>query len=121
MEGKRKRMLTVAESASYLGRSTKTIRRYVKQGILSCERVNGKFGPEMRIPRKELDSLVRKMTNPTGPEKEALDLLRLYRKATPEIRELVHKILSSDPTEEMRDSPGLFRLSFFRKKGGKRS
>ena len=34
MEKNGEKLFTVAESASYLGKSTKTIRRYIKQGLL---------------------------------------------------------------------------------------
>ena len=120
MKTVRKRMLSVAESASYVGKSTKTIRRYIKQGILSCERINGNYGPEIRIPRKSLDSLLKNMSNPSRPEDESLELLLLYRKASPEIRGLVKKILKSSPDEEVKVEGGGFFLPFFRKRGGEK-
>jgi excisionase family DNA binding protein len=118
METKGKSRLSVTESASYIGKSTKTVRRYIKRGALSCERVNGRFGPEIRISKKALDSLVKRMSTPSRPEDEPLEMLRLYRKASPEIRELVGKILRSDPREEERNARGGFLRPFFWKKSG---
>ena len=121
MDVKVKNMLSVAESASYLGKSTKTVRRYVKQGLLPCERVSGKYGAEIRIPRKALDRLARILSKPSRPEDDALDLIKLYRKATPEMRELVRKILTSTPEEEEEVSRGGFLRPFFRKRGGEKA
>ena len=120
MDIKVKSMLSVAESASYLGKSTKTVRRYVKQGLLPCARVNGKYGAEIRIPRKALDRLVKILSKPSRPEDDTLDLIKLYRKATPEMRELVRKILTSTPEEEEEVPRGGFLRPFFRKRGGEK-
>ena len=113
-------MLSVPESASYIGKSAKTIRRYIKQGILSCERIKGKYGPEIRVTRTSLDSFLKNLSNPSRPEDESLELLLLYRKASPEIRELVIKILTSPPEEEVKVERGGFHLPFFRKRGGEK-
>ena len=118
MEIKGKIRLSVTESASYVGKSTKTIRRYIKEGTLPCERVSGKFGPEIRISKKALDSLLKRLSTPSRPEDEPLEMLRLYRKASPEIRELVGKILRSNPREEEKNARGGFLWPFFGKKGG---
>jgi len=112
--------LTVAESASYLGKSTKTIRRYLKAGLLPGERVNGKFGPEIRIPRQALDTLVRERSKASREEDDPYQVLRLYRKASQETRELVRKILTSTPEEEQKDSRGGFLKPFFWKRGGEK-
>jgi len=116
-----KRMLTVAESAVYIGKSTKTVRRYLKKGLLPGEKVKGKFGPEIRVSRKSLDSLVREMSKASTAAESPYEILRLYREASPEIRELVMKILKSTPDDEEKDSRGGFLLPFFRKKGGEKS
>ena len=116
--GQGKGRLSVTESASYIGKSTKTIRRYIKQGTLPCERVSGKFGPEIRISKNALDSLLKRLSTPSRPEDEPLEMLRLYRKASPEMRELVGKILRSNPREEEKDVRGGFQWPFFGKKGG---
>jgi excisionase family DNA binding protein len=118
MEYKGKSRLSVNESASYIGKSTKTVRRYIKQGTLPCERVSGKFGPEIRISKKALDSLLKRLSTPSRPEDEPLEMLRLYRKASPEIRELVGKILRSNPQEDEKNVRGGFLWPFFGKKGG---
>lgn len=120
MDGREKRIFSVTESAAYLGKSTKTVRRYVKQGLLPCERVNGKFGPEIRIQQKGLDRLARLLSKASRPQDDTLEMLRLYRKATPETREVVKKILTSNPEEEERDSRGGFLRPFFWKKGGEK-
>ena len=120
MDIKGKSRLSVSESASYIGKSTKTVRRYISQGLLPCDRVKGKFGPEIRIPRKGLDSLIRRMSTASKPEDEPLEMLRLYRKATPEVRELVRKILSPEPQEETKDTRGGFLRPFFWKKEGEK-
>lgn len=115
---KGKSCLSVTQSASYIGKSTKTIRRYIKQGALPCERASGKFGPEIRISKKDLDSLLKRLSTPSRPEDEPLEMLRLYRKASPEVRELVGKILRSDPREEEKNARGGFPWPFFGKKDG---
>lgn len=114
-------MLTVAESAAYVGKSTKTIRRYIKRGLLPGEKVEGKFGPEIRVSRKSLDNLVREMSKASNAAESPYEILRLYREASPEIRELVMKILRSSPEDEVKDTRGGFLLPFFRKKGGEKS
>jgi excisionase family DNA binding protein len=115
------KMFTVTESASYLGKSTKTVRRYIKQGLLPCKRMNGKFGPEIRISREGLDRLPELVSKPSRPEEEALEIIGLYRKASPENRELVRKILTSVPEEEDLESRGGFLRPFFRKSGGEKA
>lgn len=114
-------MLTVTESASYLGRSAKTVRRYIKQGLLPCERVNGKFGPEIRIARKSLDTLVKRLSSASKRSDDPFEILRLYRKASPEIKELVRKILKSTPVEDGKDERSVFLRPFFWKKGGEKT
>ena len=121
MEKNGEKLFTVAESASYLGKSTKTIRRYIKQGLLPCERMKGKFGPEIRIPRESLDRLPELVSKPSRPEEEALEIISLYRKASPENRELVRRILTSVPDEEDLESRGGFLRPFFRKRGGEKT
>jgi len=113
-------MLTVVESAAYIGKSTKSIRRYIKRGLLPGERVSGRFGPEIRVSRKSLDSLVREMSKASNAAESPYEILKLYRESSPEIRELVMKILRSSPEDEGKDSRGSFLLPFFRKKGGEK-
>ena len=103
-------MLTVAESAAYIGRSTKTIRRYIKRGLLPGEKVEGKFGPEIRVPRKSLDILVRDMSRASSADESPYEIVRLYRESSPEIRELVMKILRSGPEDEEKELRGGFLL-----------
>jgi hypothetical protein len=113
-------MLTVAESAAYIGKSTKTVRRYITKGLLPGERVDGKFGPEIRVSRKSLDSLARRMSKASNADDNAYTFLKLYREASPETKELVMKILVSSPEDEGKDSRGGFLLPFFRKRGGEK-
>lgn len=120
MKRKNGPMLTVAESALYLGKSTKTVRRYIKQGLLSSERVSGKFGPELRIPRKGLDILLKNMSTPSKGDDDPLEILRLFRQASPDIRELVMKILRSGPSDDIESARGGFLRPFFWKKGGEK-
>jgi predicted DNA-binding transcriptional regulator AlpA len=120
MSAQPRRILTLAESAAYIGKSTKTVRRYIKKGLLPGEMVDGKFGPEIRIPRKSLDSLARRMSTASNASDNAYTFLQLYREASPEIKELVMKILVSSPEDEEKVSRGSFLLPFFRKRGGEK-
>jgi excisionase family DNA binding protein len=50
--------LGVREAADLLGVSTRTLRTYLKAGRLpGARQVEGKFGPEHRIPRADVDAL----------------------------------------------------------------
>jgi excisionase family DNA binding protein len=55
--------LGVREAADLLGVSTRTLRTYLKAGRLpGAKHFEGKFGPEYRIPRSEVDSLRDELT-----------------------------------------------------------
>lgn len=56
-----KELLTLKEAASLAGRTTKTIKNYIKQGkITNFFLVEGKYGQEYRINVKDVEPLVKK-------------------------------------------------------------
>ena len=56
-----KELLTLKEAASLAGRTTKTIKNYIKQGkITNFFLVEGKYGQEYRISLKDVQPLVKK-------------------------------------------------------------
>jgi hypothetical protein len=56
-----KELLTLKEAASLAGRTTKTIKNYIKQGkITNFFLVEGKYGQEYRINVKDVQPLVKK-------------------------------------------------------------
>lgn len=57
------RYLTINEAAQMLGVAPETIRRRIKQGNLPHELIQGKYGPEYRIP----ESAIRKMQGASHP------------------------------------------------------
>jgi predicted site-specific integrase-resolvase len=56
-----KELLTLREAASLAGRTTKTIKNYIKQGkITNYFLVDGKYGQEYRINVKDIEPLVKR-------------------------------------------------------------
>ena len=56
-----KELLTLKEAAALAGRTTKTIKNYIKQGkITNYFLVDGKYGQEYRINLKDIEPLRRK-------------------------------------------------------------
>jgi hypothetical protein len=56
-----KELLTLKEAASLAGRTTKTIKNYIKQGkITNFFLVDGKYGQEYRINVKDVQPLIKK-------------------------------------------------------------
>ena len=49
--------LTIREASQLIGRTSATIRRYIRAGRLKAEKEIGKFGEEYRIPREDLLAL----------------------------------------------------------------
>jgi hypothetical protein len=112
-----KKDFTVPEGSLLLGRSTKTVRRYIKQGLLEKRLVQGKYGPEIRISKKSLDDLLKRMSKASKPADDPYEVLQLYRKASPDVKELVRKILTSSPESDGSGvKKGLLR-PFFWKRG----
>jgi hypothetical protein len=59
-----KELLTLKEAASLAGRTTKTIKNYIKQGkITNYFLVEGKYGQEYRINVKDVEPLAKKRGN----------------------------------------------------------
>jgi hypothetical protein len=67
-----KELLTLKEAASLAGRTTKTIKNYIKQGkITNFFLVEGKYGQEYRINVKDVEPLVKKQgENSSGKKRE---------------------------------------------------
>lgn len=63
--------IDVDQAAEILGVSTRTIRRYVKEGKIDHRRVQGKFGEELRFNEEELRQLARTMSNGVGKGRQA--------------------------------------------------
>ncbi len=56
-----KELLTLKEAAALTGRTTKTIKNYIKQGkITNYFLVEGKYGQEYRINLKDIEPLMKK-------------------------------------------------------------
>lgn len=120
MSPRKPKDFTVPESAELLGRSTKTIRRYIGQGLLEGRRIQGKFGPEIRVSKRSLDDLLKRMSRASKPADDPYEVLQLYRKAPPDVKELVRKILNSNPEDGTPEGrKGLLR-PFFWKRGGEK-
>jgi excisionase family DNA binding protein len=109
---------SVKESAEYLGLSTKTIRRYLGSGMLKAKRVRGKYGDEIRIFKKSLDRIIGQKNRLSNGLDDLSELCKLYREATPEVREVVIKILKSTNGETEDGDRNGFLSSIFRRKGG---
>ena len=108
---------SVRESAEYLGVSTKTVRRYLKRGLLQHKITEGKHGPEIRILKRSLDKIRGQIEELSKGREDIREILHLYQEASPEVREVVLKILrSSSEVEETEKSNGLI-TAIFRRKG----
>jgi hypothetical protein len=69
-----KELLTLKEAASLAGRTTKTIKNYIKQGkITNFFLVEGKYGQEYRINVKDVQPLVKK-AGKSSPGKGGISL-----------------------------------------------
>ena len=121
MSPRKTRDFTVPESAELLGRSTKSVRRYIGQGMLEGRKIQGKHGPEIRVTGRSLDDLLKRLSKASKPADDPYEILRLYRKASPDVRVLGRKILTSSPREEApEEKKGILR-PFFWKRGGEKS
>lgn len=50
--------VTVKQAATALGVTTRTVRLWIEAGKVAAEQVQGKYGPEWRLPAGELERLV---------------------------------------------------------------
>lgn len=108
---------TVRESAAYLRLSTKTIRRYIKKGMLKYKMINGKHGQEIRVFKKSLDRLNRQIKGLSRGKEDIVEINRLYQEASSEVRELVLKILKSSASgEEVKKNNNLLSSIFKKRK-----
>jgi excisionase family DNA binding protein len=64
--------LTIREASQLIGRTSATIRRYIRSGRLKAEKQVGKFGEEYRIPREELLALGFTPAEPTSGDDAAM-------------------------------------------------
>ena len=110
--------LTVSESAEYLSMSTKTVRRYLKRGKLKYRMVEGKFGDEIRVFRSSLDRIIGQKNLVSNGQEDLSEVVRLYKEATPEVREVVIKILKSTNGETADQDKDGFITNIFRRRGG---
>ncbi len=110
------RTFSVKESAELLKVSTKTIRRYLKKGILRCRIIEGKHGEEIRIFQQSLDNVLGQYDAMSKGKKEVMELNRLFAQASTEVKEVVLKILRSteEPEEKPKKQNGLFTSIFKR-------
>jgi excisionase family DNA binding protein len=109
---------SVRECAVYLGVSTKTVRRYIKRGVLKHSLIPGKHGHEIQVTKKSLDSL-RGQIRPMSKVKEDLrEVSRLFLAVTPDVREVVLKILRSNTEGDKARRGDSLISSLFRKKEG---
>lgn len=58
---------SVAEAAQQLGKSTRTVRRWIQSGRLPALLVNGPHGEEYRVRVQDLDLAREELANPTVP------------------------------------------------------
>ncbi len=109
---------SVRESAEYLHVSTKTIRRYVKKGLLKHKLVEGKHGGEILIYKASLDIILGQIQAKSKGKEDVVEVARLFQEASQEVKEVVLKILRSsvEGKEEKRNN-GLI-ASLFRWKDG---
>jgi hypothetical protein len=62
-------LLTLKEAAALAGRTTKTIKNYIKNGtIKNFFLVEGKFGQEYRISLKDVEPLAKQRKKKVGPK-----------------------------------------------------
>jgi len=115
---------TISEVADFTGLHRNTIRRHIKLGELRAEVVQGKFGPEYRIPKSALvesapiREALRKvkggegfyggldMATPRGLgalDSVYLSLLEDYRKALEELSEYRGRVLMLEAAEEEKE------------------
>jgi len=59
--------LTIREASQLIGRTSATIRRYIRSGRLTAEKQTGKFGEEYRIRREDLLGLGFTPSEPSAP------------------------------------------------------
>lgn len=64
--------LTIREASQLIGRTSATIRRYIRSGRLAAEKQAGKFGEEYRIRREDLLGLGFTPSDPPVPSEGAL-------------------------------------------------
>jgi excisionase family DNA binding protein len=64
--------LTIREASQLIGRTSATIRRYIRSGRLAAEKQAGKFGEEYRIRREDLLGLGFSPSDPPVPSESAL-------------------------------------------------
>jgi len=67
--------LTIREASQLIGRTSATIRRYIRSGRLTAEKQAGKFGEEYRIRREDLLGLGFTPSEPPAPS--AAPLMRV--------------------------------------------
>lgn len=65
--------IDVDKAAEILGVSTRTVRRYAKDGKIDYRRVQGKFGEELRFSEKELRQLANDRSNGTDKSSQATE------------------------------------------------
>jgi hypothetical protein len=106
---------SVREAAGYLGVSTKSVRRYISRGLLSSKLVPGKHGVEILIFQKGLDTVLGQLRSMSKEKNELLEVSRLFQSASPEVRDVVLKILRSTGEEEKPRKLGGLISSLFAK------
>src|SRR6266571_3061296 len=73
-------LLTIREASQLIGRTSATVRRYIRSGRLMAEKEMGKFGEEYKIRREDLlalgfsTAMVPSHENSDTPVRPALDL-----------------------------------------------
>ncbi|PYS97157.1 MAG: hypothetical protein DMF50_01695 [Acidobacteria bacterium] len=73
-------LLTIREASQLIGRTSATVRRYIRSGRLIAEKEMGKFGEEYKIRREDLlalgfsTAMVPSHEGPDRPVRPALDL-----------------------------------------------
>jgi hypothetical protein len=112
------RTLTVRQSAEYLGVSTKSVRRYLRQELLRGKLVPGKHGPEIQVFQRSLDSLLGQRSAMSKDKDDLAELTMLWNQANQDVRDVVMKILRSTETPVVENGSGGLLSSLFRKKGG---
>jgi excisionase family DNA binding protein len=104
---------TVRETAQKIEVSEKTVRRWIKEGILEAELVPGKTGKEYRISLEEAqavkdrtaESVMRAIRKPTLEQAQELGAIRELLEGQAHLIEQQRKILQ-DQTAEIRDLRG---------------
>lgn len=92
--------VTVKETASRLGVTTRTVRLWIEAGKLSGERVRGKYGPEWRVPLAEVEALAQRhesqsvlldTTSSRGDQRPAVALAALMAELSALRQEIVEQ------------------------------